>query len=65
MPNAKKRQNYDYDKWLKYLMFSTGKNLEYQEDYYKYLRGMLVIRDLESYELDYLRAYDYIVLGVR
>ena len=46
-------------------MFSTGKNLEYNDDYYKYLRGMLVIRDLENYEQAFMDAYDYVVLGVR
>ena len=65
MPNAKERQRYGSLDWIEYLKESTGKNLEYNEDYYKYLRGMLVIRELEGYEKFYMDAYDYVVLGVR
>ena len=64
MPNAKERQKYTYLEWKWYLEGSTGKNLEYNEDYYKYLRGMQVIRHLEDYEFEYMTAYDVVVLGV-
>ena len=63
--DAKHRQRYTYFTWRKYLETSKGKILEYNEDYYKYLRGMCVIRDLEKYEQDYMDAYDYVVLEVR
>ena len=65
MLNAKQRRRYDFDDWCNYLRGSTGKILEYNEDYYKYLRGMLVIRDLEECEHCFMDAYDYVVLGVR
>jgi hypothetical protein len=65
MPNAKERQKYGYLEWKKYLEGCIGKISEYNEDYYKYLRGMQVIRDLENYECDYMQAYDEVVLGVK
>lgn len=65
MPNAKERQRYDHRDWVKYLKESTGKNLEYNEDYFRYLRGVSVIRDLEWFELKYMRAYDEVVFGVK
>ena len=65
MPNAEERQRYSYPGWKKYLKESTGKNLEYNEDYYKYLRGMSVIRDLEEHEQSFMEAYDYVVFDVR
>ena len=61
--DAKKRKRYDSDDWCNYLRGSTEKNSD--EDYYRYLRGMLVIRDLEKYEQDYMNAYDFVVLGVK
>ena len=60
MPNAKQRRRYDYDAWRVYLINSTEKISEYNEDYYKYLRGMLVIRDLEDDEQYFMDAYDYV-----
>ena len=65
MPNAKQRQKYEYVHWCNYITCSTEKNLVYNNDYYKYLRGMLVIRDLEDYELAFMKAYDFVVLGVK
>ena len=65
MPNGKQRRRYGPNDWYNYLRGSTGKILEYNNDYYKYLRGMLVIRDLEDYEQAFMKAYDYVVLGVR
>lgn len=65
MPNAKQRQRYGYREWKKYLEDSTGKNLEYNNDYYKYLRGVNVIRDLEDYEKFYMKAYDEVIFGVK
>ncbi len=64
MPNAKQRRRYGYTDWCNYLRGSIGKISEYNEDYYKYLRGMHVIRDLENYERAYMDAYDYVVMGV-
>ncbi len=64
MPNYKQRRRYSYNDWRHYLKGSTGKILEYNEDYYKYLRGMYVIRDLEDYEQAYADAYDHTVLRV-
>ena len=60
MPSAKERQTYGYNDWCRYL----EKNSEYNNDYYKYLRGMYVIRDLENYEQAFMDAYDHVVLGV-
>jgi len=65
MPNAKERQRYNYLDWCEYLKHSVGKNLEYNEDYYKYLRGMTIIRELEDYEQAYLYAYDYIMFNMK
>ena len=64
MPNAKERQKFNYHRWVLYLKNSTEKNLEYNEDYFKYLRGMCIIRDLEEYELDFMEAYNYVELGI-
>jgi len=65
MPNARDRQRYGFTDWCIYLRASIGKNLEYNEDYYKYLRGVNVIRDLEGYEQCFMDAYDYIVYEVK
>ena len=65
MLNAKQRQKYNYIHWCNYITCSTEKNLEYNNDYYKYLRGMLVIRDLENYEQAFMDAYDYVVMEVK
>ncbi len=65
MPNAKQRRRYGYADWCNYLKGSIGKISEYNEDYYKYLRGMYVIRDLEDYEQHFMDAYDFVVMGVK
>lgn len=65
MPNAKQRQQYGYRQWKKYLEDSTGKTLEYNNDYYKYLRGVSVIRNLKDYEKFYMQAYDEVIFGVK
>jgi len=63
MPNAKERQRYNYVDWCSYLKSSKGKNLKYNEDFYKYLRGVNIIRELEDYEYAYMNAYDWVVFG--
>lgn len=64
MPNYKERRRYGYIDWCNYLRGSKGKILEHNEDYYKYLRGMAVIRDLEHYEQCYMDAYDFVIYGL-
>ena len=65
MPNAKERQRFNYTLWCVYLTDCKGKNLEYSEDYYKYLRGVGVLRDLESHEQSFVDAYEWVVFDVR
>lgn len=65
MPNYKERKQYNYTSWCKYLKNSKGKDLEYNEDYYKYLRGMTVIRELENYEQYFMDAYDWVVFDMK
>ena len=63
--DANRRQQCDYEAWVEFLKDSKGKILEYNEDYYKYLRGVAIIRDLENYERAYMDAYDYVVMEVK
>lgn len=65
LTNARERKYYNRPKWIVYLGESTGKILEYNEDYYKYLRAMSVIRYLMNYEKDYMSAYDEVVFGIK
>ncbi len=65
MPNAKQRQRYGFTDWCIHLRASTGKNSVYNNDYYKYLRGVNVIRDLEDYEQAFTVAYNHIIFGVK
>jgi len=65
--NASERQWYTLDNWRTYLRdsFKQGENFtEYNEDYFKYLRGVMYIRELTDSESYYMRAYDEVVNGV-
>lgn len=62
--NPNTRKYYGVPAWKEYLEKSKGKISEYNEDYYKYLRSMSQIRDLECYENFYVKAYDEVILGV-
>jgi len=65
---ASERTSYSLDQWRTYLKdsFKQGENFtEYNEDYFKYLRGIEHIRELTDSEAYYMRAYDEVVNGVK
>ena len=65
LTNAKDRTHYHYPMWVKYIQESTGEISIYNNDYYKYLRGVSVIRDLAHHERAYMQAYDKVVYGIK